>query len=98
MIGLTQLKIKSELKRVCAPLFISGSRTLSLPSDRVRINGLRREITCSAGSTARRDSESIAKLLLELVGSRAENEWGGVGGVSRAAFGIVDDSIVTRSK
>jgi hypothetical protein len=31
-----------------------------------------------------------------LLGSRAEKEWGVVGGVSRAAFGSVEDSIVTR--
>ena len=92
----TRINEPRKPKWLCAPLFVFGSTSLSTSSvsDRARIKGLRRATTCSAGSTTRRDSELIAKLLLELLGSRAENEWGGVGGVSRAAFGSVDDSIV----
>jgi hypothetical protein len=89
-----------KAQKLCAPLDVSGSESLSQSavSERVRIKGLRRAITWSAGSTARRDSESIETLLVEILDSRAENEWGGVGGVSRAAFERVEDSIVTRSK
>ena len=89
-----------KAQKLCAPLDVSGSESLSQSavSERVRIKGLRRATTWSAGSTARRDWGSIETLLVKILDSRAENEWGGVGGVSRAAFGRVEDSIVTRSK
>lgn len=52
---------------------------------------------CGAGATVRRDSCAFDRLLLELLDSRVIDEWGGVGGVSRAARGYcVEDSMVTR--
>lgn len=68
---------------------------MSSISDLVRVKELRVAAACGAGSTVRRDSRIFEKLLLELLGSRAKEELGGVGGVSRAATGCcVEDSIV----
>lgn len=82
-----------------APLFVSESTSLRVCSDEsdlVRVNGIRRAMDGGAGSTVRRDCCVFDKRLLEREPSSAEDEWVGVGGECRAAFGVVDESMVSR--